>query len=696
MAAGTAGDATGQTSSTSLTPSASAGQTLTVKTGTLSAAINASMPSATTTNSSGVVGATNVKVGSMVITAGSGEAVNITQLVVGDDGDTATSDFGDNFQNLTLRNGSATSTPLATVQGTLSGTAGADYTFSLSPSLTVAAGAQYVVDLYADILTGAAGYAAAEIGLEFVSVSATGISTSADASYSTVVNLQNVVIAASGALTITQNAATPVAGQLVMGETGQTVAMLDFAAGSAEDVNVSVIILTDTSSFAGSLSNIQLYDGSALLGTVSSFSVQANGTATFNLASDWKINKNVTRTLTVKADVNAYGSAVSGGAHTVNLASAANVTTRGASYGVAITETVTSATGVAQNVYRTKVVASLASTSPGGSSTIGAGKSVFEFTVANNLGYAAVVNTVVVTMAGSANMTGSGNAVLYKSTDLNTALATETYVTDTATSGTTTTFVNSVGCDSGIPFGANVRIYDDTAAAYMTASGGFEITGISSTGGCTMTYTPASVATAVSDVMYYRPLQPGTGELYFGAQTTLTADVANSATSLTVTSTKGFSVGDTVALTGFTTAGVATSVASGCVVTFIASATALTTTACVLTPTTGIQYNYLSDTGATTPAITNYHNSAAIATTGLVNTTGQEIAAGASMTFVVKGDTTSLGTAAANLGVATTSSNLQASLAAVGDLNWDDKVSYGIITVTKNLPVNGNTLTYTY
>ncbi len=696
LSAGTSGDAIGQISLTSLTPSASTGQTLTVKTGTLTQSTNSSFPSATTVNTSGVVGATNVKVASLILTAGSGESVNVTQVVLGDDPGDATSDFGDNFQNLTIRNGalSSTSTPLATVQGTLSGTAGADFTFSLSPSITIAAGTQYVIDVYADILTGAAGFATAQPGLEFVNVSATGISTSADAyPTATVADLQSVVIASSGSLTITANAATPVAGQLVMGETGQTVAILDFAAGSAEDVDVSVIILTDTSSFAGSLSNIKLYAQgiTAPIGELSSFSAQSNGTATFNLASDWSIPKNLTKTLTVKADVNAYGSAVSGGSHTVNLASAANVTTRGHASGVAIAETVTTATGTAQTVYRTRVIADLASTSPSGSSTVGAGKSVFEFTVTANPAYAAVVNAVALTMSGSANMTSSGNAVLYKSTDLNTALATEAYVTDTATSGTTTTFLNSAGCDSGIPVGANVRLYDASASAYGTTSGGYEIVSVDSTGTCTWTFTPAAFDVDTSDIMYYRPMQPGTGKLYFGAQTTLTADVANSATSLTVTSTDGFAVGDTVALTGHTTAGVATSVASGCVITYIASATALTTTACVLTPTTGIDYDYLSGTAAN--AIANYHNSAAFATTGLIS---QEVAAGSSMTFVVKGDTTSTGTAADNLGAAKTSATLQASLASVADLNWDDKLINGIITVTKNLPINGNTLTYAY
>ena len=294
------------------------------------------------------------------------------------------------------------------MQGTLSSTEGADYTFSLSPSITIPAGAQYVVDLYADILTGATLYAAAEVGLEFVSASATGVSTSANAyPTATVADLQNVVIASAGSLTITANASTPVAGQLVMGETGQTLAILDFAAGSAENVNVSVITITDTSSFSGSLANIKLYsnntaDGtSGLLGTISSFS--SSDVATFNLASDWTIPKNVTKTLTIKADVSAYGSAVSGGSHTLNLASNANVTTRGSQSGTAITETVTTATGTAQNVYRTKVIADKATSSPSGPGVAGAAQDILHFTVAANSAYAAVVNAVAVTVSGSSD-----------------------------------------------------------------------------------------------------------------------------------------------------------------------------------------------------------------------------------------------------------------------------------------------------
>jgi hypothetical protein len=323
---------------------------------------------------------------------------------------------------------------------------------------------------------------------------------------------------------------------------------------------------------------------------------------------------------------------------------------------------------------------------------------VLEFTVAANSGYDAVVNAVAISMAGSANMTGDGAAKLYKSTDLVTALATETGVTATASgANSTTTFVDASGATEfvGIPMGANVRIYDDNVGAYMVASGGFKVTILAPT---LITYTPLSVATASADKMYYRPMQPGAGKLFFGAQTTLTADVTTGAGSLAVTSSDGFAIGDTVKLTGFTSAGAA--VTSGaCVITGVPTG-GLTLTiggggGCV---TTGgvIAFDYLSNTTTTTPAITNYHNSAAKATTGLINTTGQVVAAGTSMTFVVKGDTTSEGTAAANLGAARTSSTLQASIAAVGDMTWTDKVNYGIATVTKNLPIIGNTLNYSY
>lgn len=681
--------ATGQVSLNTLTVGTADGNPLTAISGALTHAENTAMADATTTNPTGVAGATNVKVASFVLTAGAGEAVSFTQVVVGDDDDDNTEDFGDNFQNLRLVTSGGTQ--IGSTQGTLSATAGADFTFNASPAIVINAGQQLVIDAYADILSSAAGFLAAAPapGLEFVSASATGVSTGNSASIAaTDTDLQNLIIATSGSLVITANSSTPAAGQLVMGETEQTVAILDFAAGSAEDVNVSTIIVTDTSSFAGSLGNAKLYvDGAQIGSTVTAFSADSNGTATFNLTTPWTITKGATKSLTVKVTVNAYPNAVSGSTHTVNIANAAAVTTTGVGSGQPIVETVTSATGTAQDVYRTESTVAKGASSPSGSATAGAGSTVLEFTVTANSAFDAVVNAVALTVSGTVDTTSNGNALLYKSTDLSTALATEAYVTATAAEEngvvdhSTTEFVAGVGDFDGIPVGANIRLVDGGTAV----AGSFEVTAISAAAGTgaayqTLTFTPAHTASiADGDLLYYRPMQPGTGRLYFGAQTTLTADLADTDTTATVTSTDGFATGDTLAVEGFDATGTAVTVASGCVVGSITSATALTVTACQLSADATIDFNYLSGTVANAKA--NNHNSAAIVRTGAVNET---VSAGTPKTFVVKGDTTG----------ATATETLRVDIGSAADINWDDKTSFGIITDTMTLPVTGGTLIY--
>ena len=685
-------DGTGQTSLTNVTTSDADGLLLTIKTGALSIAKNTSVADATAINPTGVKGVVGVKVGSLILTAGAGEAVNLTQVVVGDNVKGAVAaNFGGNFQNLTLKhNGVA----IAPVQGTLSSASGADYTFSLIPSVTIAAGAQYVIDTYADILTGAAGFVAAASGLEFVSASATGATTSNDATTDPgfiATSLHNVVIATSGSLVITANASTPVAGQLVMGETDQTFAMFDFSAGSEEDVNVSVIKITDTSTFAAfgsSLSNLKLYDGTTLLGTIVAFDT---GVATFNLASNWTIPRNDSKVLTVKASVNAYGSAVSGSSHAFSIANNTAVTSRGAQSGVAIDETVLAATGIAQIVYRTRVVADKASTSPSGAAVVGGNSDVLEFNVAAASYYPAVVNTVAITMSGSLNATSTGDANLYKSTDLVNSLATEAYkqlTVATISASDTTTVTAGAGDWDGIPMGANIWLTDTNAGVATEV----KVAGITAT---VLTYSPLTAGVGGTDLtVSYRPLQPGIGKLYFGAQTTVTDGnlgvdvITNGDTTLTVGSTVGFSVGDTIIVKGYT-AGDAEKTSTAGVIATIPSLTSVTLTAPGVVLAGGPIVVPTRLSAAAAPAILNSQNSVAIAYTGLINTSGQVVGAGSSVTFVVKGDTTSTGAAGST-------ANLRADIAGVADLNWDDYTNYGVITVTKNIPVVGGTLTYTY
>ena len=94
--------------------------------------------------------------------------------------------------------------------------------------------------------------------MEIVSVTATGDDTGTDASYtSTAIDLQNLYVADSGTLGVVADAATPAAGQLVMGETDVEIAKLKFTAGTSEDVKVSRIEISDNSEeYNSSLSNV--------------------------------------------------------------------------------------------------------------------------------------------------------------------------------------------------------------------------------------------------------------------------------------------------------------------------------------------------------------------------------------------------------------------------------------------------------
>lgn len=414
LVAGTT-DATGQSSLSSISTSGATGRTMTVATGLLTVTKNLSLGNFTTTQPTGVKGAAGVKVASMIITAGSAEGATVTQIVVGDDGDDATSDFGDNFQNLTLKhNGVA----IATTQGTLSGTAGADFTFSLSPAVTIAAGQQYVVDVYADILTGAAGFlVAGQPGLEFVNLSATSTVTSTDAYPSaTIADLQNDVIVAGGALTITADSSTPIASQVVMGSTDLEFARFKFAAGTSEDLNVNRIEISDSAATSANLSSVSLWDVTGtpvqIGGTVAAFNASDN--ATFNLPTPWVIPMGTNRTLVVRASVNAFPNATSNQAVTLEITSNADVDTIGASSGTGITETVTSATGTAQTVVKTKLSITKAADSPSGSSTGSTQQVVAKFNVTNsaNVGnYDATLQSLTVDLGST--ITLAANSVKY-------------------------------------------------------------------------------------------------------------------------------------------------------------------------------------------------------------------------------------------------------------------------------------------
>jgi hypothetical protein len=298
----------GMTSLASITSSASNGNPLTVNTGTITTTINPGLANKSATNPSGVEGGKNVKVGSFVIAAGSGEGVEVTQIQLQDYNYPA----NDTMQNLKLMHDS---TQIGLTKGTLNSTT-STYSFSPSPALSIPAGTQYVVDVYADILTDTAYDSVAHIAfsVEANAITATGLVSGLSATGpSSALPLQEIYIATKGALRVTVAADSPIAGQLAMGETEVTMAKFRLSASSTEAARITQLSVSDDMSnyyvddSTGALRNIRLYDGSTLLGTVSSFVSVASNTAyaTFT-ALNLEVPKGGSKTLTVKADVTPY------------------------------------------------------------------------------------------------------------------------------------------------------------------------------------------------------------------------------------------------------------------------------------------------------------------------------------------------------------------------------------------------------
>ncbi|MCX6799861.1 MAG: hypothetical protein NT091_01810, partial [Candidatus Falkowbacteria bacterium] len=178
---------TKQSSGGTGTSGAVSANSLTARTGTVSVAKNTSFGSKSSTTPTGTVNATGVKIASFVITGGSGEAVNVSQITLAD----ITTALGNNFQNLKLKHGEGTSA--VQIGNTVSSpnTTVGTYDFSANPLITIASGEQYVVDVYADI-KGSPQDSASLLSpvLNTGAITATGVTTTTDASYSTAVGLQ--------------------------------------------------------------------------------------------------------------------------------------------------------------------------------------------------------------------------------------------------------------------------------------------------------------------------------------------------------------------------------------------------------------------------------------------------------------------------------------------------------------------------
>jgi hypothetical protein len=268
---------------------------------------------------------------------------------------------------------------------------------------------------------------------------------------------------------------------------------------------------------------------------------------------------------------------------------------------------------------------------------------------------------------------------LYDYADTNTPLATETYKGITCSTGTT---VLTVSDSTGIPVGSNVMV--SINGTVVTREVSFV------PGGTTVTVDSAvTLCDGTTDYVYYRPLQPGTGRLYFGAQTTLGANLVNgTSTDVTVANTDGFAYGDTITFVGYNAAG--EQLAGVAVITGIPSATHLdfgagATVSGAVTGVNTIVFDYLSGTAAN--AINKKANGAAVVYvgTGANGSINKQITAGTTVVFMVKGDTTG----------ATTNETLLLEIASASDFIWTDSLLWTVNTDTiPSTGIQGGTLTF--
>ncbi len=488
-------NAQGTVSLTSLSSVAQNANTLTVRGGTVTVTKNVAFGDKTAANPTGPVNATNVKVGSFVITAGAGEDVTMSQIVLGET--TAGTCVGTSLQNLVLKDASGkqlgtTYASPATSCGTIQ-----SYAFNVSPAVTIANGAQYVVDVYADLKAALA----STILMDVKSVAASGKVTGSDAGVSAqTVGLQRVVISGSGNLMVQTDSDTPVANNYLMGAADQTIGRFKITASSTEAVNITQLVVSANfgNGATTTVKNVRLVDvdtGQQVGSAVASFNDTVAGTnaatTTYSHATftglTLQVPKGVSKTLALKVDFTTYDD---GGFSTTGQTVAPvilgsyygnsgnnPVTVTGASSGSSLTATISGTNSIntfggaagayvaTTTLYRAKLTTAWASDTPNGAASPAAAQVVAKFVISNqsNSGaYEATVNYVdfdlSTTISNASNGTNPALTV-YKDSLSTSALATTSWLDSGSQNFSDTKMTDAGFTDVSIASGASKTFY---------------------------------------------------------------------------------------------------------------------------------------------------------------------------------------------------------------------------------------------
>ncbi|KXB08135.1 hypothetical protein AKJ56_01815 [candidate division MSBL1 archaeon SCGC-AAA382N08] len=462
--------AKGRTSLASVSPGTVSGYSLDVSSGGLSVSKSSAQPNWDSTTPTGVVGASDVKVSSFAISAGSGEGCDISSIKMSDNG--AFSDL----QNLKLYKGTKESgTKLGNTQSTVA--SGTSYTFYPSPYVSLDASEQFTLNVYADILSSATTAGPSQRNVKVKSLSATGKTTNNSLSSSdTPVTGQQLYIASEGNLAISQDSGTPNSDILLTGSSDNVFSSIEFdASTSSEDMKVTSLVIGSTLNSAPTSTITNLTIG----GDVPSNSVGAlssDGTYTFDISSNpWVIEAGAKETLDISADINTWQNATS--VSGVNL-SLATTTYKGAVSGNSTT-VAPQKSGNNMEIRKTEVEFALNSDGTLDNTTPKENARVMYFDVTNkSVDYDATLGTATFSVSvalGDADATASEPiaAGVYDNSDdtlVNATSAVYGAADNGLSNSTTTTFALS---DETIPAGATKTYYIKTDTGdSSTASNG--------------------------------------------------------------------------------------------------------------------------------------------------------------------------------------------------------------------------------
>ncbi|MBI2042641.1 MAG: peptidoglycan-binding protein [Candidatus Nealsonbacteria bacterium] len=447
---------TGVASSATLTETVSSvtGKTMTIGEGVLTVSA-AAIPG----DQNAIVGATGISIVGLVFTAGSSEDVRVTYIKLSASGASSSDIAGapadadqDNLENIALYEGT---TRLTTFRDWDSSTA-TTVTFSASDFLNsqgfdVTKGSQKTITVKADISSTAVAGSRIAFGISSSSDASqqtkhivfTGLSSNSTPtttlSYSSALGGVNfstssspaainyVTVQARGTLTVqaAPSPTNPEIGIVAVGNTGAVKQDVTFLAvtltAAREDIDVKAISIDRTQAVDADFANVSLWDGSTKLGVdqvlVSSGLTDSSTTFNFPVGSYWRIPRDTTKTLLVKADIYGVKSADQAGATTGNapqLCLASSTDAIGVSSGSTISADTARICGNVQILHKTKPTVAAASLP---STSFGAGtKVLYRWTVTadsgGDIGWKKVIFDVSgnVTVSSEAYTVGAGGS----------------------------------------------------------------------------------------------------------------------------------------------------------------------------------------------------------------------------------------------------------------------------------------------